>query len=123
MRDLTKLPLVYIAGPYTHPDPVVNTREACIVATALIDSGVASALVPHPTLLWHLVTPREVDYWYALDLSHLHRCDALYRIAGESSGADAEVAFAVEHSIPVFYETDDGWFRLQDWCGRFEANR
>jgi hypothetical protein len=87
-------PLVYVAGPYAHPDPVANTHAAIRVADELNAAGLCTAFVPHVSMLWH--------YWYELDFAYLARCDALLRIPGESAGADAEVAFAEERGIPVF---------------------
>lgn len=107
-------PLVYVAGPYTRPDPVSNTHRAIQVAESLHETGAVTCIVPHTTLLWHVIAPHDdVTHWYEYDLAPLARCDALYRIPGDSSGADAEVAFAVERGIPVFYTIDD----LLAWAG------
>lgn len=106
--------LVYIAGPYTHPDPVDNTRTAMEAANRLMDSGVCVPHIPHLTLFWHLHTPRPVGRWYAYDLEILGRCDAVLRLLGASVGADNEVEYAGEHGIPVFHEVE----KLFDWCAR-----
>lgn len=104
---LHERPLVYVAGPYTNPDPVRNTHNAVHLAEAVIETGLMAAFVPHITLLWHAIAPHDdVNYWYELDLSTLKRCDALLRMPGASSGADAEVKFAMEHNIPVFTTLD-----------------
>ena len=95
-------PLVYIVGPYTSPDPVENTHHTIEVAGRLIDEGFMTPVVPHLTLLWHLVQPREIDFWYEYDLAILVRCDAVLRLPGKSTGADREVAFAKREDIPVF---------------------
>jgi nucleoside 2-deoxyribosyltransferase len=105
-------PLVYIAGPYTVPEPVANTSAVIALASDLIDEGLVTPLVPHLTMLWHLVSPRPLEFWYAYDVALLRRCDALFRIEGASSGADMEVAFAAEHSIPVFTRRED----LRAWA-------
>lgn len=94
-------PLVYIAGPYTKPDPVENTHDIMKIADGLLD--VCAPLVPHLTLFWHVISPKPYREWLDLDLEYLARCDAMLRIPGESSGADAEVVYAEEHGIPVFY--------------------
>ena len=105
-------PLVYLAGPYAHPDPIVNTHNTIRYATKLQDTGLVTVHVPHLTLLWHMVAPHEPDHWYAYDFAVLARCDALYRMSGTSTGADNEVSFAVERGIPVFTEQPD----LLDWA-------
>lgn len=72
--------------------------------------------VPHLNLLWHFGFPRPLAYWLQYDLDVLIHCDALVRIAGESQGADAEVAFAEKNGIPVFESIWDlsSWAKL-DW--------
>jgi len=112
-------PLVYVAGPYRTPDPVVNTANAVKTGDELNDSGIVTAFVPHLTLLWHLVCPHgdtTVDgqaYWYEYDMTVLNRSDAVLRLPGASSGADAEVEFAREHDIPVFFDR----VSLYAWAG------
>jgi hypothetical protein len=108
----TDRPLVYVAGPYTRPDPVANTHDTIKFATELIDEGLVTPLVPHLTLLWHVVVPRPLEFWYEYDIAVLARCDALYRIAGESTGADKEVDFARDAGIPVFTDLD----ALREWA-------
>jgi nucleoside 2-deoxyribosyltransferase len=100
-------PLVYIAGPYSHPDPVANTHAVIALASELIDEGLVTPFVPHLTLLWHLVRPRPLEFWYAYDVAFLQRCDALFRMPGDSSGADREVEFASTRDIPVFTNRDE----------------
>lgn len=102
-----RVPLVYIAAPYTHPDPVENTNRVCRLATKLVESGLVTPVVPHMSLVWHLITPRPVDFWYDYDLRLLERCDGLLRLRGESVGADGEVAYATDRGIPVFTTASD----------------
>lgn len=94
-------PLAYVAGPYTHPDPVLNVERAVEVADALWDMGLV-ALIPHLTLLHHLISPKPVGDWYEIDLAQLEHCDLLVRFPGESVGADNEVRHAVERGIPCY---------------------
>lgn len=100
-------PLVYVAGPYTRPDPVQNTHKVIQFASELVDDGLVVPFVPHLTLLFDIIAPRPVEFWYEYDFSFLERCDALYRYPGESTGADNEEAFAVDHGIPCFYDKVD----------------
>lgn len=46
-----RLPIVYIAGPYTNPDPVANTHNAIKIADQLYVDGVCVPIIPHLTLL------------------------------------------------------------------------
>lgn len=96
-------PLVYVAGPYTNPDPVYNTHAAVKLGDELQQTGLVTCLVPHLSLLSHAIVPHnDVNHWYEHDLATLARCDALYRMPGASSGADAEVEFAGDRGLPVF---------------------
>lgn len=93
-------PVIYVAGPYSNPDPVENTHRAIAWGDLLWKLG-AAPLVPHLTLLWHLASPKPYEEWLELDLNHLRGCDALLRIPGESSGADGEVQEAWRLGLPV----------------------
>lgn len=95
-------PLLYIAGPYQHPDPVQNTHETCRIATLIYERTEWVPLVPHLSLLWHLVMPQTAAWWYEYDLHLLARCDALLRLPGDSHGADMEVREADGIGIPVY---------------------
>jgi len=98
--------LIYIAAPYTLFDPVQNTHRVIIVADELIFDGFIP-YIPHLTLLWHLVSPRNAQFWYDYDYHLLKRCDAVLRILGDSVGADKEVELAKEWRIPVFYSIEE----------------
>lgn len=113
---------VYIAGPYTHPDPVENTREAILMADALRDMGFVP-FCPHLTLLWHMVRPHEPNYWYAYDLDWLLQCDVLLRLPGDSWGADEEMKFAIDHDIPVVRSVDEllAWAQARTYIVAPEA--
>lgn len=93
---------VYVAGPYTQGDPVLNVRAAVAAADELLNLGLVP-FVPHLSHLWHTISPKPYDAWIRLDLYWLRKCDALLRLPGPSHGADAEVAYAVDLGIPVYY--------------------
>ena len=93
-------PLVYVAGPYTKPDPVENTHRIIEIADRLWDLGVVP-VVPHLTLFWHFLKPRSYQEWLDYDLHIMARCDAVLRVPGESHGADGEVAEALARGQPV----------------------
>lgn len=106
----TAKPVVYIAGPYSHPDPCENTHWAVLVANALWDCVVP--VVPHLTHFWHTMTPKPYEQWLEYDLALMQRCDAVFRMRGSSSGADAEVVKARAAGIPVFDDIGE----LRDWA-------
>lgn len=97
---------VYIASPYTKGDVAVNVRTSIDAADEIASWGFAP-FCPLLTHFWHMVHPHPVDFWYAQDLKWLERCDALVRLPGESSGADAEVKRAIELGLPVFHGLQD----------------
>ena len=96
---------VYIAGPYTKPDPVLNMRRAVIAADRVRDAGHVP-FVPHLNLAWDLVSPASYDEWLAWDLAWLERCDVMVRLDGESPGADVEEEFCRNNGIPIYYGID-----------------
>ena len=102
-------PIVYLAGPYSKPDPVENMHRAIKIADNLLD--VCVPMVPHLTGTWHMVSPKPYETWLELDLAHMERCDAVYRFHGESSGADAEVEHAAKLNMPVFFAEHE----LREW--------
>lgn len=118
------LPLIYVAGPYTRPDPVENTHEAVRIGMEMYDAGWAMPYIPHLTMFVHYLRPRsDVEYWYEFDLHALAKCDAVVRIPGDSSGADREVEYALELGLPVFLLDANGIAgaftgEFVAWCNR-----
>jgi hypothetical protein len=100
-------PLIYLAGPYTTGDPVLNTRKAMAFGLHLYEYTGCPVLVPHLTMLAHLMFPRPLSYWYAFDKRQIEHCDAVWRLPGESDGADMEVAYAEKIGLPVFHDPSD----------------
>lgn len=92
---------VYIAGPYTTPDPCENTHKALTVGMALWNLGYAP-YVPHLTHFWHTVSPMPYETWLDMDLEWLRVCNAVLRLPGESVGADQEVNVARHWGIPIY---------------------
>ena len=93
-------PMVYLAGPYTRPDPVENVHNICLVADEVLTLG-AIPFIPHLTMAYHLVSPKPLEFWYEYDIHTMKRCDVVLRVPGESTGADREVAEAEATGLPV----------------------
>lgn len=106
-------PLIYIAGPYSDGDQVENVRRACRFADELLDTGMFHVVVPHTSMLYHAISPKQHGVWVELGCALARRCDAVLRISGESPGADEEVRVAREHAKPVFTSPDAviKWFQ------------
>lgn len=94
---------IYVAGPYTKPGPTQNVWKAVDVAEKLLALGFAP-FVPHFTHFWEIRHHHNYEIWMELDFIWLRQCQCLYRIPGESSGADREVALAKDLGIPVYHD-------------------
>lgn len=114
-----KKPLIYVAGPYTNPDPVMNVQRAIEIAE-YVEYMQATPFIPHLSMLWHLVRPNDIETWYARDLEVLDWCHALFRFQGPSTGADREVGHALERGIAVFHEDRNGWAGLRTFIGQWD---
>jgi hypothetical protein len=98
-------PLIYVSGPLTTGNAIVNIRAALDVGWLLRERGYA-VIVPHDHLLAELVHPVSYAASLAYDFRLIRCCDAVYRMPGASVGADAEVEFALRQRIPVYWSLD-----------------
>ena len=94
--------LIYISGPISRGDMSANIRKAILAAERAVDLG-HIPYVPHLSHLWDLISPHGHDYWMAVDREIVSRCDEVWRLPGESPGADEEVVLATELGITVRY--------------------
>lgn len=93
-------PWIYVAGPYTKGDVVVNVREAILVGIELRKLGFVY-MVPHHSHLAHLISPQPYEFWMLLDFDLIERCDVLVRLHGDSDGAAREVEHARKLGLRV----------------------
>ena len=96
---------IFIAAPYTLPDPCVNTHRVMSVANNLLNLGYAP-FIPHLNHFQHIYHPRPYEDWMDLDAEFLKICDVVWRLPGKSNGADKEVELAKELNIPVVYNIE-----------------
>ena len=94
-------PLLYVAAPYTLPEPVHNLHGVCRVAMEIYERTVWCPIVPHLSLVWQAVTPRGYDHWIEYDLHIMRQCQAVVRLPGHSPGADGEVEEAKRLGIRI----------------------
>lgn len=99
-------PKIYVAGPYTKGNVIQNIRRAIDAADFLLEWGFIP-FVPHLTGFWDLISPHSYDTWMKYDSEWLKTCDAVWRLEGESDGADKEEVMALRIGIPVFYNSKD----------------
>ena len=103
--------MIYLASPYTHLDLHVREwrfREACRAAAHLLRAGVAVlSPIAHSHPIAQFGMPTSWEFWSQVDREYLARCDALAVLTlpgwRESVGVQAEIAYAHELGIPVFY--------------------
>ena len=103
--------MIYLASPYSHPDPVVRHarfRAACRAAASLLRAGhaVFSPIAHSHPLVEHGL-PTQWGFWERFGREHLERCDEVVVLMldgwRESVGVQAEVRIAVELGKPVWY--------------------
>jgi hypothetical protein len=112
--------LILIAGPYrggTNDDPALmqkNLDNLEAVALPLFKKGHIPIIGEWAALpLIRLAGSKKPgdDIWneiqYPVGHGLLERCDAVFRIQGESKGADADVKLAMEKGLKVYYEMED----------------
>lgn len=110
--------LIYVAGPYSSPDPLVckaRMEAFNAVMAVLITHG------KHPVspLLNHYVSEKQLEagraadfpldwaYWKSYSLNLLRRCDRMVVVMADgwehSSGVIAEIAVAESLGLPIDY--------------------
>jgi len=75
---------IYVASPYTHPNPLVREARMLLVEAYVVEKitktpGVFyySPIVYAHALANRYVLPKEVDFWHGFNLPTLARADAL----------------------------------------------
>ena len=97
---------VFISSPYTLGDQGENVRIQMDTFKELYDEG----FMPFAPLLFHfqhLVHPLGYEEWMEIDFAWIDSCDVVFRLPGESSGADREVEHARNNNIPVVETMED----------------
>lgn len=104
-----KTPVVYIASPYSHPDPAVRAARHQAAVEALLTAvriGV-SAYVPIAATGNTTADDITHEQWMRFDLPLLARCDALIVLLldgwQESAGVQMELRAAERVGIPIYY--------------------
>ncbi len=108
---MDKRPMVYVAGPISKGQYWVNVRNGVDLGHKLMGLGYVP-FVPMMDFLMVFAYP-DIPYETLLeyDFQVISRCDVLFRMGGESPGADREVIFARENGIPVFFTLEE----LDNW--------
>ena len=101
--------MIYLACPFSHPDPAVREarfQAACRAAADLLLAGeVAFAPVVYGHPLVALGVPGDWPFWSRLDRAMIERCDEVHVLAlpgwDTSVGVRQEVLFARSFGKPV----------------------
>jgi nucleoside 2-deoxyribosyltransferase len=107
--------MIYLASPYSHPDPAVREqrfRAACQAAVALLHAGrVVFSPIAHSHPLAQHGLPGNWHFWERYDRAFLERCDEVLVLMldgwEESVGVQAEIRIARELGKPVGYLAPD----------------
>lgn len=100
---------VYIAGPIKG-QPYDGVRNAVKAADEVLASG-HIPFVPHLSCLWAMISgDKKSEDWLVMDFAWILACDSLIRLPGESLGSDAEVDYALELGMPVYFSVEE-WRR------------
>ena len=103
--------MIYLASPYSHPDPGVREqryRAACHATAALLQADlIVFSPIAHSHALVEYGLPTDWAFWERFDRAHLERCDLLLVLMLEgwktSVGVQAEIRIAREMGKPVRY--------------------
>jgi len=101
--------MIYLASPYSHPDPAVREqrfRQACAAAAALLRAGHAVfSPIAHSHPLVEYGLPTDWSFWERHDREHLARCDEVVVLLlegwEESHGVQSEINIAQEMGKPI----------------------
>lgn len=110
-------PKVYISGPLTSSgDPEDNVAISIEWQLKMIEDGLSPY---NPMLTWHADPDCEVPHedWMEVDLPWVEASEAVFRIPGESRGAEIECGYANDIGVPV-YEAAEYERMVSDLKGR-----
>lgn len=98
------IPVVYLAGPITKPDPLTNASVAMVIWRHIMLHCRCCLICPHWSVLQHMASPQPNAFWYQYDSHLVAISHAVYRLPGHSVGADYEQDVALQKGVPVFGE-------------------
>lgn len=99
---------VYIAAPYTKPDPAINTRNAIAAGERVLQETTDwLPFVPHLFHLWHLIHPHPYNFWMDMDHNWLKACHAIVMVGDMSEGVKEDLNKASDMALPVFLTLDE----------------
>ena len=112
MRQMNKDSYIYIASPYSNPDPIVMRKRFDAVLRYTADCMKKGEIVYSPIVHNHPIAqvtelPATWDFWKRIDFTFLKRASELrvLMLQGwkESIGVTDEIGYAIMQDIPVTY--------------------
>ena len=105
-----KIPLWYLASPYSHVDPIVREHRYLLTRNSVGKLLSVGVQVISPIVHWHAAAvaadlPTDFGFWQPSCLTLLDHCDGLLQFTldgwEKSEGMAGEVAHAFARSKPV----------------------
>lgn len=94
---------VYVAGPISKGDVFENVAKGMKWGKKMLRDGLAP-YIPHLDAFMLMTDEVSWNAFLEWDAEWVAQAEALFRVAGESKGADLEVELANSLGIPVFFE-------------------
>ena len=113
---------IYLASPYSHPDPDVRSDRAAAAMAVAVDLMRAGLAVFSPIAHSHAIAmihdlPGDWGFWEAQDIPLLHHAAELYVLTldgwDSSRGVASEIAYARSLDKPITY--------ISEWAASCEA--
>lgn len=98
--------LIYIASPYTVGDTAANVAAQMDAAHKVMDLG-HTPVVPLLDHFLDIYRRRPYEEWLACCMAKVAKCDIVWRLPGESPGADKEVEHAVLNGVTVVFNESE----------------
>ncbi len=103
--------MIYLASPYSHPEPAVRQwryEAACQATAELLRRGhVVVSPIVHSHALVRFGLPGDWEFWQRCDAALLCRCQRLFVLTlegwRESRGVQAEIDLAIDLDLPIDY--------------------
>ena len=117
---------MYLASPYTHPDPVIRELRYLKTTEALQQLLVSKVWTYSPIVHCHELAkvwdmPREAKFWEEYNKAMLSQASILCILALDgwlsSEGIKTELAFALSHGKPVVYIEDGDYHEVLNAWG------
>ena len=103
-----KLPIVFVGGPYSQPDPCINVNATAKLLDRLWFDGLVFPVCPMiESHMQHLLIPRPYEAWLLRCMRFIRFVDAGIFRPGVSSGKAREQGLFKARNIPYFEEADE----------------